>query len=58
MLNPIPNSYFKFTTRFDQFCTVLNKMGADYEFYVTNGADINAACGQLTYERGNTNGNI
>jgi len=52
MLNPIPNGQFQFTTRFDQFCTVLDKMGADYEFYVTNGADINAACGQLTYKRG------
>ena len=50
MLNPIPNSPFQFTTQFDRFCEELDSMGANYEFYATNGADINAACGQLSYK--------
>ena len=31
----------------------LYAMGADYEFYATDGTDINAACGQLSYKRAN-----
>lgn len=50
MLNPAPNNHFDFSTRFDRFCEVLDNKGANYEFYATNGTDINAACGQLTYK--------
>ena len=50
MLNPIPNGVFQFTNRFDQFCRKLYAMGANYEFYATDGTDINAACGQLSYK--------
>lgn len=51
MLNPVPQSNFHFTSRFDQFVTILNEQGTTWEFYETNGTDIEAACGQLTFKR-------
>ena len=50
MLNAVPGSQFKFSTNFDRFCDVLDEKGANYEFYKTNGTDINAACGQLSHK--------
>jgi 23S rRNA (adenine2503-C2)-methyltransferase len=49
MLNPTPNSPYQFSTNFKSFCEALDKAGANYEFYKTNGSDINAACGQLSH---------
>ena len=51
MLNPTPNNSHQFTTNFDRFCEVLDDKGANYEFYATDGTDINAACGQLSYKQ-------
>ena len=49
-LNPIPESLFQYTNQYDEFCEVLTQRGADYEFYATDGTDIDAACGQLSYK--------
>jgi 23S rRNA (adenine2503-C2)-methyltransferase len=50
MLNPIPGTIFKFTNRLTHFCEKLDEMGANYEFYATDGTDIDAACGQMSFK--------
>ena len=50
MLNAVPGSQFKFSENFERFCEVLTEKGANFEFYRTNGTDINAACGQLSHK--------
>ena len=47
--NTISQSNLQRSTNVEQFATVLDRFGATYEFYETNGTDIDAACGQLTY---------
>lgn len=51
MLNPIPEGPYQYTKRYDSFCEVLTAQEANYEFYATDGTDINAACGQLSYKQ-------
>ena len=51
MLNTIPDSPFEYSTNVDRFREVLDNKGANYEFYATNGTDINAACGQLSFNK-------
>ena len=55
-LNPISHRDFNFTTRFEEFVKVLDQEGTIWEFYQTDGTDINAACGQLTHTIGQNNG--
>lgn len=48
--NTIPESRYKPSGNLKAFTDTLDACGATYEVYETNGTDIGAACGQLTYK--------
>lgn len=45
--NEVSNCTIKPSQNVDRFCGILKKHGVNFESYETNGADINAACGQM-----------
>ena len=51
VFNPIDGSDIKASMWVNNFTFILSECGAKYEVYKTNGTDIDAACGQLTYKK-------